>query len=93
MRSGSVSGAAGRHAHFAWKTGGVSRPVPQHAKTATVITVSDRCAAGTAVDRSGPLAVEQLTAAGWSSDITVVPDEVDVIADAIGAAVDDGRRS
>lgn len=92
MRSGSVSGAARRHARVAWNTGGVSRPVPQHVKTATVITVSDRCAAGTAVDRSGPLTVEQLTAAGWSADIIIVPDDVDVIADAIGAAVDDGRR-
>ncbi|WOC13914.1 MogA/MoaB family molybdenum cofactor biosynthesis protein [Gordonia sp. MP11Mi] len=67
-------------------------PAPRHLKAATVITVSDRCAAGTAVDRSGPLAVEQLAAAGWHADQVLVPDDVTAIAGAIRAAVDAGSR-
>ncbi|MGO3326190.1 MogA/MoaB family molybdenum cofactor biosynthesis protein [Gordonia sp. (in: high G+C Gram-positive bacteria)] len=70
----------------------MSRPAPQRLKTATVITVSDRCSAGAAVDRSGPLVVEQLAGAGWDADVTVVPDEVTDIAGAIRAAVDAGSR-
>lgn len=57
-----------------------------------MITVSDRCAAGTAVDRSGPLAAQQLVDAGWTTTVTVVPDEAAEIQDAIRCAVDDGSR-
>ena len=76
----------------AWDTEGVSYRVPQRLKTATVITVSDRCAAGDAVDRSGPSAAEQLAEAGWTADVRIVPDEVDDISAAIRVAVDEGSR-
>lgn len=43
---------------------------------AAVLTVSDRCAAGTADDRSGPVLAELITAAGLSVQATaIVPDE------------------
>ncbi|MCF8587671.1 MogA/MoaB family molybdenum cofactor biosynthesis protein [Gordonia liuliyuniae] len=70
----------------------MQHPVPRHLKAATVITVSDRCAAGAAVDRSGPLAAEQLADAGWHADQLLVRDEVADIAGAIRAAVDAGSR-
>lgn len=57
-----------------------------------MITVSDRCSAGTAVDRSGPLSAEQLTGAGWTTDVVVVPDEIADITAAIRSAVDEGSR-
>lgn len=57
-----------------------------------MITVSDRCSSGAAVDRSGPLVVEQLADAGWDTDVTVVPDEVSDITGAIRTAVDAGSR-
>lgn len=60
---------------------------------ATVIVVSDRCAAGTATDRSGPRAAELLTAAGFAVDaVRVVPDGARSVADALGAALADGGR-
>lgn len=51
---------------------------------AAVLTVSDRCAAGTQVDRSGPALVSLLTAAGASLNApATVPDEVDAIVHAL----------
>jgi molybdopterin adenylyltransferase len=48
--------------------------------TAWVITVSDRCAAGEAEDRSGPAVAALLEAAGFEvTGRQVVPDEVDEI--------------
>jgi len=42
---------------------------------ATVVVVSDRCSRGEAEDRSGPVAVERLRAAGLTvGDPTIVPD-------------------
>ncbi|MCF8603937.1 MogA/MoaB family molybdenum cofactor biosynthesis protein [Gordonia sp. HY442] len=70
----------------------MSHSAPQRLKAATVITVSDRCSSGAAVDRSGPLVVEQLADAGWDTDVTVVPDEVSDITGAIRTAVDAGSR-
>lgn len=43
---------------------------------AAVLTISDSCAAGTRVDRSGPAIVQRLTGNGWTIDeTTIVPDE------------------
>lgn len=60
---------------------------------ARVITVSDRCSAGEAVDRSGPLARTLLEEAGASVDaVAIVPDGVESVRGAIGAAIASGRR-
>lgn len=63
---------------------------------ARVITISDRCAAGLAVDRSGPLAARLL--AGYAEqvllrdEVVVVPDGIAPVQGAIGAALADGVR-
>jgi molybdenum cofactor synthesis domain-containing protein len=58
---------------------------------ARVITVSDRCFAGVAEDRSGPLAVGILVAYGMTCDpVEVVPDEVEAIGRAVRGGVDAG---
>ncbi len=58
---------------------------------ARVITVSDRCYARAAQDRSGPLAASLLGEFAVSCDpIVVVPDEVALIAAAVAAAVSAG---
>lgn len=55
--------------------------------TAWVITVSDRCSAGEAEDRSGPAVVELLERAGFSvAGRTIVPDEVEQIRAALREA-------
>ncbi|NLT56143.1 MAG: MogA/MoaB family molybdenum cofactor biosynthesis protein [Actinomycetales bacterium] len=60
---------------------------------AAVVVVSDRCAGGDAVDRSGPLAAELLRAAGCRvGEVVVVPDGVDRVAGALRAALDSGAR-
>ncbi|GAB3692320.1 MogA/MoaB family molybdenum cofactor biosynthesis protein [Angustibacter aerolatus] len=57
---------------------------------ATVVTASDRAAAGTYADRAGPVLVEGLRQLGFDvGDAVVVPDG-DPVADAITAAVADG---
>jgi molybdenum cofactor synthesis domain-containing protein len=57
---------------------------------AAVITVSDRVAAGTAEDRSGPAAAEMLADLGFSVDpVRVVPDGIDSVSGAIAALVDE----
>ena len=49
---------------------------------ALVVTVSDRCFAGSALDESGPLAAELLGSYGiTAASVLVVPDEVDAIAE------------
>ncbi len=56
-------------------------------RAATIITVSDRCFAGTREDLSGPALRRLLTEAGlWSCDADLVPDEVGQIASSIQAA-------
>jgi molybdenum cofactor synthesis domain-containing protein len=51
---------------------------------AAVLTVSDRCFAGTQEDRSGPAVVEMLEAAGAAAIATeTLPDELDRIAAAL----------
>jgi molybdenum cofactor synthesis domain-containing protein len=57
---------------------------------ATVVTVSDRSAAGQREDRSGPLAASLLHEAGWAAEVVVVPDERERIAEAILAAAQRG---
>lgn len=59
---------------------------------ARVITVSDRCFAGTTEDLSGPLAARLLADHGIHASVVVVPDEVDAIRRAITAAVEVGAR-
>ncbi|MDQ1709969.1 MAG: hypothetical protein QOG49_1354 [Frankiaceae bacterium] len=58
---------------------------------AVVITVSDRSAAGTRADTSGPLAAELLAAQGFSvGDVVIVADDVDAIVTALRVAVAGG---
>lgn len=59
---------------------------------ATVVVVSDRCAAGLAEDRSGPVAAGLLADAGLTADVRVVPDGAASVAAAVRAAVADGAR-
>jgi molybdenum cofactor synthesis domain-containing protein len=58
--------------------------------TATVVTVSDRSAAGVREDRSGPLGARLLKDAGWAARVVVVPDDRGEIAAAILASVERG---
>jgi len=46
-------------------------------RRSVVVTVSDRCFAGTQVDLSGPTVVRLLTEVGAEVDLRVVPDELD----------------
>lgn len=57
-----------------------------------VITVSDRCAAGTREDASGPLLVTALSEAGYRVDLVVVPDGEDSVRNALLEALDAGAR-
>lgn len=60
---------------------------------AFVLTVSDRCARGETVDRSGPRAVTLLTEAGFETGpAQVVADGEDSVSGALHAAVHDGAR-
>lgn len=60
---------------------------------AIVITVSDRCAAGTAQDVSGPRAAAMLHDAGYAvEEVRVVPDGHDAVTQALRTAVADGAR-
>lgn len=66
---------------------------PASAASAAVIVVSDRCSAGTAVDRSGPRAVELLAAAGIAvAEPQVVPDGAASVERALSAALASGAR-
>lgn len=61
--------------------------------TARVVTVSDRCAAGSAIDRSGPLARELLKSHGLTVDgVDVVPDGIQAVRSAIATATAAGAR-
>jgi molybdenum cofactor synthesis domain-containing protein len=58
-----------------------------------VVVVSDRCASGQAVDRSGPVARELLESAGHRvDDVVVVPDGEASVADALTRALAGGAR-
>jgi molybdenum cofactor synthesis domain-containing protein len=63
------------------------------APRALVVTVSDRCARGDAIDRSGPRAVALLSGAGYlTGPARVVPDGDDSVSAALRQAVRDGVR-
>src|SRR5699024_11473600 len=65
-------------------------PTPVIAK---VITVSDRCHAGTQEDRSGPAGAGILRDNGMTvGEVEVVPDDVDEIRRAVSRAIEDGAR-
>ena len=56
-------------------------------RTAVVVTVSDRCFAGTQTDLSGPAIVRVLTDAGCEiTEAVIVPDELDQITAALRGA-------
>ncbi|WP_236995104.1 MogA/MoaB family molybdenum cofactor biosynthesis protein [Gordonia phthalatica] len=55
-----------------------------------MITVSDRSYAGEREDVSGPLAAELLGAAGWSTEVIVVPDDQNAISGLIVEVVEAG---
>ena len=59
---------------------------------ARVITVSDRCHAGTAEDLSGPLAARLLAEHGVSASVHIIPDDIDAIRAAITSAAASGAR-
>lgn len=57
-----------------------------------VITVSDRCAAKTADDISGPLAVSLLAEHGVTAQLACVPDDIAAIRTAIRRGIELGAR-
>jgi|SRR5690625_2391176 len=59
---------------------------------ATAITVSNRSAAGTAPDISGPVLTEALEGLGYVVERVVIPDGADGVAEAITQAVAGGSR-
>jgi len=66
---------------------------PEPAVRAAVVVVSDRSAAGQREDRSGPVAVERLTTAGFAvAAARVVPDGAPAVSRAIREAVAGGAR-
>lgn len=60
------------------------------ARSARVITVSDRSTAGLRDDRSGPLLVDALVDAGFRVDRDLIPDGADSVTRAIRRAADAG---
>jgi len=65
----------------------MSSPAPLAGRTAVVVTVSDRCFAGTQTDLSGPAIVRILTNAGAEIvDAITLPDELDQLASALRSA-------
>jgi molybdenum cofactor synthesis domain-containing protein len=62
-------------------------------RTAVVITVSDRSAAGLRADESGPVAVAALREAGFAcDDARVIPDGADAVASALRECLASGAR-
>jgi molybdopterin adenylyltransferase len=62
--------------------------------TAAVLTVSDRCAAGIAEDRSGPELAALVTAAGFAVATTaILPDERAAVADLLRSWADAGTAA
>jgi molybdopterin adenylyltransferase len=66
-------------------------PASLHDRSALVLTVSDRCFAGTQMDLSGPAVAAVLTEAGARvRGVKIVPDERDKIVAALKAAIAEG---
>ncbi|MBP2435790.1 MogA/MoaB family molybdenum cofactor biosynthesis protein [Microbacterium amylolyticum] len=66
-------------------------PEAPRARSAAVITVSDRCFSGLREDRGGPLAVSALRDGGWRcDDATIIPDGADGVEHAVRAAIAEG---
>lgn len=62
-------------------------------RSARVITVSDRSAAGEREDAGGPAAVALLRDAGWDCpDADIVPDGADSVEAALRRAIEEGAR-
>jgi molybdenum cofactor synthesis domain-containing protein len=60
---------------------------------AVVVVVSDRSAAGSRADRSGPLAAGRLQAGGYAvAPVVVVPDGAESVEGALRTAVEEGAR-
>jgi molybdopterin adenylyltransferase len=58
-----------------------------------VLTISDSCARGTQLDRSGPAVVEMVEAAGAAETLSeTLPDEIDLIAPALQRLAANGVR-
>lgn len=71
--------------------GAGAAPVSRTPPRVAVVTVSDRSAAGVREDRSGPVAVEVLTALGWSVEaLRVVADGAESVRTAVADAVAQG---
>jgi len=65
----------------------MSSPAPLAGRTAVVVTVSDRCFAGTQTDLSGPAIVHNLNDAGAEIiEAITVPDELDRLTSALRSA-------
>ena len=69
----------------------MTQPVTEPVK-ATVITASNRAAAGAYADTGGPVIVEALTALGFAVTGPVVVADGQPVADALAAALADGAR-
>lgn len=62
-------------------------------RQAAVITVSDRAAAGTSTDTSGPAVADLLREAGYTcGDPVVIPDGADSVEEALREAIRSGAR-
>ncbi len=58
-----------------------------------MITVSDRCASGASIDTAGPLAVQRLADAGFTSDpIVIIPDGIESVTSGLNDALASGAR-
>jgi molybdopterin adenylyltransferase len=67
----------------------MSHPAPLAGRTAVVLTVSDRCFAGTQTDLSGPAIVRILTAAGAQIvEAITLPDELERLTAALREAAE-----
>lgn len=74
----------------AWKA--YPRRMTSHQVQATVMTVSNRSASGTAPDISGPIIAQALESQGYRTAAVVIPDGADRVARAITEAVGEGAR-
>jgi len=65
----------------------MSSPVSLAGRTAIIVTVSDRCSAGTQTDLSGPAVERILTEAGAAViETLILPDELDQLSEVLRAA-------